>query len=104
MAPTHRTRDYAERVTENGGGDLNVTCWHEPEEATTAVWTKKSYYPKAVLRHRVSEPVPLIMLAASGLGVAYPACNLGDRHLDLFRAPFQKPIHTEVPGYCCIEI
>ncbi|WP_353394598.1 LysR substrate-binding domain-containing protein [Ruegeria sp. HU-ET01832] len=31
-------------------------------------------------------------LAASGLGMAYLACNLGDRHPNLIRAPFQKPM------------
>ncbi|MEM9640370.1 MAG: LysR substrate-binding domain-containing protein [Pseudomonadota bacterium] len=44
------------------------------------------------MKHRVSELVPLITLAASGLGVAYLACNLGDRHPGLIRAPFQKPM------------
>ncbi|WP_420584798.1 LysR family transcriptional regulator [Ruegeria sp.] len=86
------TRDYAERISDNGGEGLHLIGWHEPEEATTAKWVKESYYPKAQLRHRVSELVPLITLAASGLGMAYLACNLGDRHSGLIRAPFQKPI------------
>ena len=86
------TREYAERVTDNAGEGLHLIGWHEPEEATTADWVKNSFYPKATLKHRVSELVPLITLAASGLGMAYLACNLGDRHPDLIRAPFQKPI------------
>ncbi|WP_170335953.1 LysR family transcriptional regulator [Ruegeria arenilitoris] len=86
------TRGYAEKVSDNGGEGLHFIGWHEPEEAITAKWIKDSYYPKAQLRHRVSELVPLITLAASGLGMAYLACNLGDRHPDLIRAPFQKPI------------
>lgn len=86
------TRDYAERVIDNDGEGLHLIGWHEPEEATTAEWVKKSYYPRATLKHRVSELVPLIALAASGLGMAYLACNLGDRHPDLIRAPFQKPV------------
>ncbi|MEM7445738.1 MAG: LysR family transcriptional regulator [Pseudomonadota bacterium] len=86
------TRDYAERINDNGGEGLHLIGWHEPEEATTAKWVKNSYYPKATLKHRVSELVPLITLAASGLGMAYLACNLGDRHPNLIRAPFQKPI------------
>lgn len=86
------TREYAERVTDNGGEGLHLIGWHEPEEATTAEWVKNSYYPKARLKHRVSELVPLITLAASGLGMAYLACNLGDRHPNLIRAPFQKPM------------
>ncbi len=86
------TKDYAEKVSDNGGEGLHFIGWHEPEEATTAKWIKDSYYPKAQLRHRVSELVPLITLAASGLGMAYLACNLGDRHPDLIRAPFQKPV------------
>lgn len=86
------TREYAEKVTDNEGDGLNLIGWHEPEEATTADWVKSSYYPKATLKHRVSELVPLITLAASGLGMAYLACNLGDRHPGLIRAPFQKPM------------
>ncbi|WP_299667817.1 LysR family transcriptional regulator [uncultured Ruegeria sp.] len=86
------TRDYAERISDNGGEGLHLIGWHEPEDATTAKWVTDSYYPKATLKHRVSELVPLITLAASGLGMAYLACNLGDRHPDLIRAPFQKPM------------
>ena len=86
------TRAYAERICNNGGKGLHFIGWHEPEEATTANWIKSSHYPKATLKHRVSELVPLITLAASGLGMAYLACNLGDRHPDLIRAPFQKPL------------
>lgn len=86
------TREYAERITENEGAGLHLIGWHEPEEAITVSWVKNSYYPKATLRHRVSELVPLITLAASGLGMAYLACNLGDRHPGLIRAPFQKPM------------
>lgn len=86
------TKDYAQRVTDNGGDGLHLIGWHEPEEATTARWVQESYYPKARLKHRVSELVPLITLAASGLGMAYLACNLGDRHPSLIRAPFQKPL------------
>ncbi|MEM9435156.1 MAG: LysR family transcriptional regulator [Pseudomonadota bacterium] len=86
------TRTYAERISDNRGEGLHLIGWHEPEEATTADWVKNSYYPKAMLKHRVSELVPLITLAASGLGLAYLACNLGDRHPNLIRAPFQKPM------------
>ncbi|MTI02253.1 LysR family transcriptional regulator [Roseibium sp. RKSG952] len=86
------TREYSERICDNGGEGLHLIGWHEPEQATTAKWVKDSYYPKATLKHRVSELVPLITLAASGLGMAYLACNLGDRHPDLIRAPFQKPM------------
>ena len=86
------TREYAERVMDNGGEGLHLIGWHEPEEKVTADWVKNSYYPKATLKHRVSELVPLIALAASGLGMAYLACNLGDRHPNLIRAPFQKPM------------
>ena len=86
------SRQYAERVTDNQGEGLHFIGWHEPEEATTARWLSDSHYPKATLKHRVSELVPLINLAASGLGMAYLACNLGDRHPDLIRAPFQKPL------------
>lgn len=86
------SRQYAERVTDNQGEGLHFIGWHEPEEALTARWLSDSHYPKATLKHRVSELVPLISLAASGLGMAYLACNLGDRHPDLIRAPFQKPL------------
>ena len=86
------TKDYAKKIKDNGGEGLQLIGWHEPENATTAKWVQESYYPKAKIRHRVSELVPLITLAASGLGMAYLACNLGDRHPDLIRAPFQKPL------------
>ena len=86
------TGDYARRITDNGGEGLHLIGWHEPEGDTTAKWVRESYYPNARLRHRVSELVPLITLAASGLGMAYLACNLGDRHPGLVRAPFQKPL------------
>ena len=86
------TREYAERISDNGGEGLHLIGWHEPEEATTAKWVKESHYPRAKLKHRVSELVPLITLAAAGLGMAYLACNLGDRHPSLIRAPFQKPM------------
>lgn len=85
-------RDYAKKIKDNAGAGLHMIGWHEPEEAITANWIKKSYYPKAVLKHRVSDLVPLITLAASGLGMAYLACNLGDRYPGLIRAPFQKPL------------
>ncbi|MCW8335652.1 LysR family transcriptional regulator [Vibrio paucivorans] len=86
------TREYAEKVKDNAGEGLNFIGWHEPEGDVSAKWLKESFYPKATLKHRVSELVPLISLAASGLGMAYLACNLGDRHPNLVRAPFQKPL------------
>lgn len=86
------SKDYAQKIEDNGGEGLHFIGWHEPETETTAKWLRESCYPKARLRHRVSELVPLITLAASGLGMAYLACNLGDRHPDLVRAPFQRPL------------
>ncbi|MEM7243636.1 MAG: LysR family transcriptional regulator [Pseudomonadota bacterium] len=86
------TPDYAKRIKDNAGKGLHFIGWHEPEGALSADWLKQSYYPKATLRHRVSELVPLITLAASGLGMAYLACNLGDRAHGLIRAPFQQPL------------
>ena len=86
------TKDYAQKVKNNGGEGLSLIGFHEPDSELTAPWIKASCYPKAKLRHRVSDIVPLITLAAAGLGMAYLACNLGDRHPDLIRAPFQKPL------------
>ncbi|WP_428573280.1 LysR family transcriptional regulator [Roseibium sp.] len=86
------SKDYAKRVRDNGGEGLHLIGWQEPEKDTTARWVQQSCYPKAVLKHRVSELVPLISLAASGLGMAYLACNLGDQHPELIRAPFQHPL------------
>ncbi|SFU01985.1 DNA-binding transcriptional regulator, LysR family [Pseudovibrio denitrificans] len=86
------TREYAERIKDNSGEGLNFIGWHEAEGETTAPWILNGCYPKAKLKHRVSELVPLISLAAAGLGMAYLACNLGDRHPTLIRAPFQKPM------------
>lgn len=82
---------YAQKIKDNGGEGLHMIGWHEPESDSTAKWLLESCYPKAKLKHRVSELVPMITLAASGLGMAYLACNIGDRHPDLIRAPFQKP-------------
>lgn len=86
------SKDYAQRITDNDGKGLHLIGWHEPEGDKTAKWVQDSYYPRAEIKHRVSELVPLITLAASGLGMAYLACNLGDRHPGLIRAPFQKPL------------
>ncbi|MEM9630794.1 MAG: LysR family transcriptional regulator [Pseudomonadota bacterium] len=86
------TKDYAQKVKNNGGEGLSLIGFHEPDTETTAQWVKDSCYPKAKLRHRVSDIVPLITLAAAGMGMAYLACNLGDRHPSLIRAPFQKPL------------
>ncbi len=86
------TRAYADQITDNDGEGLHLIGWHEPEEATTATWVKESCYPKAKLKHRVSELVSLLSVAAAGLGMAYVACNLGDRHPNLIRAPFQRPL------------
>ncbi|USD64290.1 LysR family transcriptional regulator [Vibrio sp. SCSIO 43136] len=86
------SREYAEKVKDNSGEGLHFIGWHEPEGQESSKWLTESFYPKATLKHRVSELVPLISLAASGLGMAYLACNLGDRHPNLVRAPFQKPL------------
>lgn len=86
------SRQYAERIRDNQGEGLHFIGWHEPEGESSAPWLKESFYPKAVLKHRVSELVPLITLAAAGMGMAYLSCNLGDRHPELVRAPFQKPL------------
>lgn len=86
------SRDFAQRMKDNGGQGLHFIGWHEPENATDAPWIRKSCYPNAALRHRVSELVPMVSLAASGMGLAYLACCIGDRHPDLVRAPFQHPL------------
>lgn len=86
------TKAYAQRIRDNDGEGLSFIGWHEAEEAQTTQWLLESDYPKATLKHRVSELVPLISLAAAGLGMAYLACNIGDRHPGLVRAPFQKPL------------
>jgi len=86
------TKEYSKRIKNNGGEGLHLIGWHEPEGDQTAKWVQDSFYPNAKLRHRVSELVPLIALAASGLGMAYLSCSVGDRHSGLIRAPFQKPM------------
>ncbi|MEM7080681.1 MAG: LysR substrate-binding domain-containing protein, partial [Pseudomonadota bacterium] len=86
------SRSYADRLVDNQGEGLHFIGWHEPEGALSAPWLQESFYPKATLRHRVSELVPLVTLAAAGMGMAYLSCNLGDRHPQLVRAPFQKPL------------
>ncbi|WP_422049577.1 LysR family transcriptional regulator [Shimia sp.] len=84
--------DYAARVRDNHGEGLHLIGWHEPEGEVTAKWVQQSCYPKAQLKHRVSELVPLTNLAAAGLGMAYLSCSIGDRHPGLIRAPFQTPL------------
>lgn len=86
------TKEYAAQITDNEGEGLQFIGWNEPEGETTASWLKNSYYPKATLKHRVSDLIPHVTLAASGMGMAYLACALGDRHPGLVRAPFQKPL------------
>ncbi len=86
------SRQYAEQIKDNQGEGLHFIGWHEAEGELTAPWLRESFYPRATLKHRVSELVPLITLAASGMGMAYLSCNLGDRHPGLIRAPFQKPL------------
>nr|WP_280637728.1 LysR family transcriptional regulator [Shimia sp. R9_3] len=84
--------DYATRVRDNQGEGLHLIGWHEPEGEVTAKWVQQSCYPKAQLKHRVSELVPLTTLAAAGMGMAYLSCSIGDRHPGLIRAPFQTPL------------
>ena len=86
------TPDYAAQMTDNGGEGLQFIGWLEPEGDTTAAWLRNSCCPKATLKHRVSDLIPHVTLAASGMGMAYLACALGDRHPDLVRAPFQRPL------------
>ncbi len=86
------TQDYAAQITDNQGEGLHFIGWNEPAGATSADWITASCYPKARLKHRVSDLIPHVTLAASGLGMSYLACALGDRHADLVRAPFQKPL------------
>jgi len=86
------TKEYARKIEDNGGEGLVFLGWVEPEGETTAKWVSEGYYPKAKLRHRVMEIVPLVTLAAAGMGMSQIACCLGDRHPDLIRAPFQKPL------------
>ncbi len=86
------TPDYAKRIEDNAGEGLHFIGWGEPEGAHTADWLQASYYPKATLKHRVSDLIPHVTLAASGFGMAYLACALGDRYPGLIRAPFQKPL------------
>ncbi|WP_420546675.1 LysR family transcriptional regulator [Curvivirga sp.] len=89
-AAVYCSSDYAEQINDNGGEGLHFIGWKEPEGDLVADWISQSYYPKATLRHRVSELVPQINLAAAGLGLTKIACCLGDRHPQLVRAPYQK--------------
>lgn len=86
------TKAYAARVTDTQGEGLHFIGWNEPDGDTTSDWIAASCYPKATLKHRVSDLIPHVTLAASGMGMAYLACALGDRHPDLIRAPFQTPL------------
>lgn len=85
------SKDYAARIRDNGGEGLHVIGWHQPATDVAVKRALSPRYPKAELRHRVSDMVALASMAGAGLGMAYLACNLGDRHPNLVRAPFQKP-------------
>ncbi len=85
------TQEYAQKIRDNGGQGAAFIGWHEPQGDHTAPWIQQGDYPHARLKHRVSELVPLITLAAAGLGMANLACILGDHHPQLIRAPFQTP-------------
>ena len=76
--------------------------WHEPEEAITANWIKKSNYPKAVLKHRVSDLVSLITLAASGLGMGILLVTLEIAILALSMPLFKSLSLIAVSGFSCI--
>lgn len=86
------TKEYAKKIQDNGGRGLVFLGFLEPEGEETPKWISEGYYPHAKLRHRIMEIVPLVTLAAAGMGMAQLACNIGDRHPDLIRAPFQKPL------------
>ena len=86
------TEEYASQMIDNGGEGLHFIGWNEPENDTTASWLQNSCYPKATLKHRVSDLIPHVTLAASGMGLAYLASALGDRHPGLVRAPYQTPL------------
>lgn len=83
---------YAAKVRDNQGQGLHFIGWHEAEGEVTAKWIQQSCYPKAQLKHRVSELVPLTTMAAAGMGMAYLSCSIGDRYPGLMRAPFQTPL------------
>ena len=84
--------DYAAGMEDNHGDGLSWIGWGEPKDDTTAPWIKKSPFPLAKLRHRVSEGVPQLTLAAAGAGLTYVPCFFGDRFPGVVRAPFQKPV------------
>lgn len=85
------SRGYAAGISKNGGEGLQFIGWENPETDPAIQRAFATYYPKAKLRHRVSGLVAMGAAASSGLGMAYLACNIGDRNPNLVRAPFQKP-------------
>lgn len=85
------SKDYAAKVRNNEGEGLHVIGWENPETDAAIRRAMSPHYPKAELRHRVSDMIALAHAAGAGMGMAYLACNMGDRSPHLVRAPFQKP-------------
>jgi hypothetical protein len=79
------------KIHNNEGEGLHVIGWENPETDAAIRRAMAPHYPKAKLRHRVSGMIALAQAAGAGMGMAYLACNMGDRSPNLVRAPFQKP-------------
>lgn len=85
------SKDYVAKIRDNEGEGLHVIGWENPETDAAIRRAIAPYYPKAELRHRVSGMMELAHVAGAGMGMAFLACNMGDRSPNLVRAPFQKP-------------
>lgn len=86
------TPEYASRIEDNLGEGLHYIGWTEPEDATSAIWIRKSDYPKAKLVFRCPEVAPQIAMTLEGLGMTMLPCFIGDRIKGFVRAPYQSTI------------
>jgi DNA-binding transcriptional LysR family regulator len=64
--------------------------WSETE--TQPAWVRESPFPRAALRHVMPEVVMQVEAAASGIGLSYRPCFIGDADPRLARAPGVEPV------------
>ncbi|WP_321829029.1 LysR family transcriptional regulator [Thalassovita sp.] len=84
MAATLKQQDDGQGLTWIGS--------FEPEGQENADWIAHSPYPKARLKHRMSEGATQIAMARAGLGLIRLPCFIGDLTDGLTRAPGSQPV------------
>lgn len=83
--------ETARATTNDQGAHLQFLGWADAGTDQALLKTLKQHYPNGTIRHRVSDLAGMTAAIASGLGLGFLPCNVGDRHPDLTRVPFQQP-------------